>query len=247
MDSQHFIDQWNKYFPGAELPLGFYYAAEPGEVTLADNADKHRCVICDLAKVRRGSPLAFNYERLGCAGGRRYFGFSRDLAPRFEYFLSCGIAGELEGERYKRSPELVKELLTILPEFAAPSKYIIFKRWDQLADEDQPIAAIFFATPDVLSGLFTLAGFDQSALEAIYTPFSAGCGSIVHYPYIEATTGSNRPVLGMFDVSARPCVPANVLTLTIPLAKLESMVGYMDESFLITESWNKVRKRIAEK
>jgi len=247
MDTQRFLEQWNKYFPNAELPLGFYYTDQPGDITLADPVDKHRCVICDLAKVRRGSPLAFNNKRLGCGGGRRYFGFTQDLAPRFEYFLSCGIEGQLEGERYKRTPELVKELLEILPDFEAPGKYIIFKRWDQLAADDKPIAAIFFATPDVLSGLFTLAGFDQSALEAVYTPFSAGCGSIVHYPYVEAVTGRNRPVLGMFDVSARPCVPGNVLTLTIPLAKLESMVGYMDESFLITESWNKVRKRIAEK
>jgi len=29
--------------------------------------------------------------------------------PHFEYFLSCGIPGKLEGERYKKSPELVKE------------------------------------------------------------------------------------------------------------------------------------------
>lgn len=28
--------------------------------------------------------------------------------PNFEYFLSCGIPGKLEGERYKKTPELVR-------------------------------------------------------------------------------------------------------------------------------------------
>ncbi len=48
----------------------------------------------------------------------------------------------------------------------------------------------------------------------------------------------------MFDVSARPCVPAGTLSFTAPLPLFERMVANMDERFLITESWDKVRKRI---
>jgi len=48
----------------------------------------------------------------------------------------------------------------------------------------------------------------------------------------------------MFDVSARPFVPADVLTFAVPMKKFESMVENMDESFLITESWAKVKNRI---
>jgi len=29
--------------------------------------------------------------------------FKQELRPNFEYFLSCGIEGEVEGERYNRS------------------------------------------------------------------------------------------------------------------------------------------------
>jgi hypothetical protein len=32
--------------------------------------------------------------------------------------------------------------------------------------------------------------------------------------------------------------------MSIPMKKFKMMVGYMDESFLITESWSKVRERI---
>ncbi len=67
----------------------------------------------------------------------------------------------------------------------------------------------------------------------------AGCATIVQYPLVECR--SNRPsaVLGMFDVSARPGVHANTLTFSIPMQKFERMVDNMDESFLITGSWEK--------
>jgi len=50
--------------------------------------------------------------------------------------------------------------------------------------------------------------------------------------------------LGMFDVSARPCVPTDVLTFSVPMKRFIRMVGNMEESFLITNSWRKVLKRI---
>ena len=42
----------------------------------------------------------------------------------------------------------------------APYRYIVFKRWDKLEKDDNPDVIIFFATPDVLSGLFTLSNYD---------------------------------------------------------------------------------------
>ncbi len=48
----------------------------------------------------------------------------------------------------------------------------------------------------------------------------------------------------MFDVSARPQVQEGLLTFTIPFARFEQMVTNMDESFLVTSSWEHVRARI---
>jgi hypothetical protein len=50
----------------------------------------------------------------------------------------------------------------------------------------------------------------------------------------------------MFDVSARPCVAADVFTFAVPMNRFAEMVENMEESFLITGSWSKVRKRIAK-
>jgi hypothetical protein len=106
--------------------------------------------------------------------------------------------------------------------------------------------AIFFATPDVLSGLFTLAGYDEENPNNVITaPFGAGCATMIDYPLRELESGRSRPVFGMFDVSARPCLSANLLSFAVAWPKLVRMVANMDESFLITRSWDKVKARIS--
>lgn len=240
-----FIELWEKYFNGAELPIAFYYTNREGVAEQVSAPSGHQCVIAVLARVRRGQSLCFEGDSLGCGGGKRYFGFTEELRPGFEYFLSTGIPGKLEGERYKKSPELVRELMKRMPAFTAPARSLIFKRWDKLEDGDEPDAVVFFSPPDVLAGLFTLANYDE--LEpAIFAPFSAGCGSIVQYPLLEKTSANPRAVLGMFDVSARPCVPPGVLTFAAPMNKFARMIDNMPESFLITPSWEKVRSRIGK-
>jgi len=241
---QRFIERWKKYFPGADLPIAFYYTDEEGKGELVQPSKGSRCVICDLKKVRNGDSLRFDVNAVGCGGGKRYLGFVPGLRPNFEYFLSYGIPGEMEGERYKKSPELVNEQLKHQPSFEAPGKHIVFKRWDRMDEEDDPAVVVFFAPSDVLSGLFTLANFDELDPYAVIAPFSSGCASIVYYPYQELQSQHSRAVLGMFDVSARPCVPPGVLTFAVPWPKFVRMVDNMDESFLITESWRKVRSRI---
>ncbi|MEE9610746.1 MAG: hypothetical protein V3W19_05810 [Desulfatiglandales bacterium] len=63
-------------------------------------------------------------------------------------------------------------------------------------------------------------------------------------PYLEKDSDRPRGVLGMFDVSARPYVPKDVLTFSLPMNKFMRMIEDMEESFLITPSWGKVNKRI---
>jgi hypothetical protein len=48
----------------------------------------------------------------------------------------------------------------------------------------------------------------------------------------------------MFDVSARPCVPKDTVSFAVPMTKFVRMIENMEESFLITPSWGKVRQRI---
>ncbi len=244
---EKFLANWNKYFEGAELPVVFYFTDHPQPAEPVKPPTGWRCFICDLTKARNGQSLCFNAASLGCPGGKKYLGFSQETMPNFEYFLSTGIPGKLEGERYKKTPELVKEAMGKAPKFTAPAPYLAVKRWDKLEEADTPEIVIFFATPDVLSGLFTLSNFDQADPNGVIAPFSAGCGTIVQYPYLEKASENPRCVLGMFDVSSRPCVPAGTLSFAVPFSKFTRMIDNMEESFLITHSWEVVRKRIAQK
>ena len=241
---EKFTTLWSKYFDGAEPPLTFYYTDEEGHAELARPVSGHRCLIASLAMVRKGDSQCFDSESIGCFGGRRYLGFAQKIMPDFEYFLSCGIPGKLRGERYKKSPELVKEAMQQAPVFKAPARFIVFKRWDRLEQSDNPEVAIFFAQPDVLSGLFTLANFDEAEPNSVFVPFGAGCSTIVQYPYLEKDSRRPRGVIGLFDISARPFVPASVLTFSVPMNKFARMIDNMEESFLITDSWKKVQERI---
>jgi hypothetical protein len=237
---------WQKHFDGAEMPISFFYADErPAGTVMPKPPAGQRCVIGDLSKARSGKDVALDAGTIGCGGGLRYMGFSQELRPEFEYFLSYGIPGKMEGERYKKSPELVREALQALPRFQAPGRFIVFKRWDKLKESDYPEVVIFFARPDVLSGVFTLANYDEAELNGVFSPFGAGCATIVQYPFQEKDGERPRAVIGMLDVSARPCVQADVMTIAVPMTRFVRMVGNMDESFLITGSWNKVKRRIA--
>ena len=239
-----FIALWRKYFNDSELPITFYYTDEEGHAELAAPGTLPRCVVGALMKVRRGKSICVNGDSIGCFGGKRYLGYSEKLAPNFEYFLSCGIPGKMKGERYKKSPELVRESIKNAAEFRAPERFVVFKRWDMLEEADDPSVVIFFASPDVLSGLFTLANFDEADPNSVIAPFGAGCSSVVQHPYLEGKSSRPRAVIGMFDVTARPMVPKDKLTLSVPMGKFMRMVGNMKESFLITDSWKKVQKRI---
>jgi uncharacterized protein (DUF169 family) len=239
-----FIKLWKRYFKNSELPVIFYYTDGNSGVKYAVKTKNWRCVISDIGKVRKGQDLYFNKDNLGCNCAKRYLGYSKQLFPDFRYFLSYGIEGKLEGERYKKSPEIVDELLKEQVTLPIDNKNIVFKRWDKLTETDNPDVVIFFATPDVLSGLFTLASFDSADQQSSVTPFGAGCSSIVHYPYLEKDKDNPKAIIGMFDASARPCVPENALSFVVPYKKCVKMIDNMEESFLITKTWKTVMKRL---
>ena len=242
---EKFLTLWKKYFNEAPLPITFYYTDKPAGVEPVKPGSGTRCIIGAMVKIQKGESMAYDVDGVGCPGGKRYLGFADELMPDFEYFLSCGIPGKIEGERYKKTPEMVKEYMSKhAPAMKAPAKYIVFKRWDKLETGDKPEVVVFYARPDALAGLFTLASYDEAEQNMVIAPFGSGCASIVQYPYLEIKSAKPRAVIGMFDVSARPFVPADVLTFAAPMSKFKRMVDNMEESFLITPSWAKVQKRI---
>ena len=93
----NFLQKWARYFGDSELPITFFYVDDPGDIARANIPDKHNCIVCELALVRKGCSLAWNGKSLGCGGAKRYLGYTSEMRPDFEYFLSHGIPGKVEG------------------------------------------------------------------------------------------------------------------------------------------------------
>lgn len=240
---ERFISLWRRYFGNAELPIVVFFSDEGApRISLAPRAGP--CIINMLPHVRKGTTVCFSARSRICGGARRYLGFVDSVEmPNFEYFLSYGIPGKVEGERYKKSPDLVCESLKLSSSFKAPKPFVVFKRWDKLSEREDPEVVVFLAGLDTIAGLFTLANFDEAEPNAVICPFGSGCSSIVYHPFMELRSPRPRCVLGMFDISARPYVGEHSLSFAVPYPKFQKMVDNMDESFLTTKSWKALRKR----
>ena len=238
-----FISQWRKYFGAAELPFAVFYSDEcPPKAMTSPESD--RCILSALPAVRDGRTLCLSAMSRMCGGAMRYLGFADDFSTRdLAHFLSYGIPGKMKGERYKKTPALVREIQKSMPPMKAPRRFIVFKRWDKLASSDTPEVVVFLADQDTIAGLFTLANFDEAEPNAVICPFGSGCSSIVYHPFVELRSSRPRCILGMFDISARPCIGENTLSFAIPFPKFQKMVDNMGESFLTTDSWKALRRR----
>ena len=230
-----------------ESPFGIYYTNDkPEGVTPKEGISG--CMMGLLQNARKkGTTVYFDKGHFGCPGGAYYMGFFESPRPNIEYFLSCGIPGEMEGERYIKTPERAREYFTRMIPRRAPATYCVFKPIDQFQEGTEPEVVAFFAPPDILSGLFTLTNYALERTDAVYSPFGSGCGTILTYPLKEAGKEQPHAILGMFDVSARPMFEKDILTLAMPYSVFLKLLGNVSGSFLETESWKKVLQRIQNK
>ena len=239
-----FLKNWEKYFPGNELPIASFYADELDGVEFPDapktNKD-YSCVFSQLAPVRRGKARAFNQGNVGCFGASGMFGFSD---PKTQQEMDNSHDFLVKEEKFYKSAEQVNKILTEYPAVPARGKYIVFKRWDVLTEKDQPLVVSFFCNPDTIAGLHALANYDSMTPHAVISPFSSGCDTLIGFAMRELQSDDPKAVLGLFDPSARVCVKPDLLTFSIPWPKFISMLDNMDNCFLTTNLWQSICKRM---
>ncbi len=240
------IETFMEAFGMAEYPLLFRYTDDLPKGTLFPREGAWTCLFALLVKTRtEGMPVALSAAHHGCGGAGYYLGFLDQPREGIEYFLSCGIPGKMEGERYVKTPELARARFARMPVRPATKRYGLFTRADMPHAADDPDVVVFFATADHLAGLHFLASFDRED-DAVTAPFSSGCGAIVSFPLAEGDRPDPRAVLGLFDPSARPYVERNLLTFAVPFGLFARMMENAPESFLVTRTWGTIRKRIRE-
>lgn len=214
------------------MPIAFGYSREAaGEVGRVP-----RCIIGAIRKVCDGEPLTLCADNVLCGGGGLYTAF-KPMPERVPVFVS-------EVEHYKQTKEQVAEYIGRLGIRLTDKPYLNFVRLDRLESLDGMEGIVFFATPDVLSGLCSWAFYDNNADDAVCTRFASGCCSIVTFAAQENSRGGRSCFIGMLDPSARPLVPRDELTFTVPMCRFREMVQTMKQSALFQKAFSVVRKRI---
>ncbi|MDD3300701.1 MAG: DUF169 domain-containing protein [Bacteroidales bacterium] len=235
MDVNKFISNFKIAFGNYELPIVFWYSQTPADKPIKSQG----CFIKDLKHAREGGTVSFDRETIGCGGVKPYTGFSSP-APHLPNFESVK-------EKYKETPQLVTQYIDKL---AMPSKeglFINFTSISNISTFEQKEGLIFFATPDVLSGLVSWAHFDTDAnqSDAVSAPFGSGCSLIISHIVTENQNKGSRVFLGLFDPSVRPHVQPNILSLAIPMSRFATMYHTFEKTCLIdSNAWSKVQPRI---
>ena len=233
MTPQQFIEKFREAFgQSVPLPIAFWY----GNTAVNPESRVPRCMIGAIRKVCEGNALTLTSETVQCGGGGLYTAF-RPMPERVPLFVS-------ETEHYKQRPEQVRAYVESLEIEITKRPYLNFVRVDKLDSWEGVEAVVFFATPDVLSGLCSWAFFDNDAEDAVVTKFASGCAAVVAFATVENRKGGRRCFLGMFDPSARPLVPKDELSFAVPMSRFSEMLRTMPHSALFEHAFSVVRRRI---
>ena len=124
-DISTFIQDFHEAFgEKVTLPILFYYSDTPVSFPEKTNG----CMFKLLVKVKEGQDVTLSADTVTCGGGKHYAGFAT-LPERVYTFVS-------EKERYKQTPQDVKEYVERLDVKLTDRKYLNFVRIDRAASFD---------------------------------------------------------------------------------------------------------------
>ena len=236
METQQFIQNYREAFGSkVELPLLFGYS----DKAIAETEKIGGCFFKGLQVARDGIPVSLSADVIGCGGGKLYTGFA-DMPERVPGFVSLK-------EKYKKTPQMVIDYIDNLDMKRAEKKYLNFIRIDKSDSFDGYEGILFYATPDMLSGLCGWAFYDNNASDAVVSQFGSGCSMVVSMTIAENARHGYRCFIGLFDPSVRPYIGKNELSFTIPLCRFMTMLKTMKDCFLFdSHAWNKIKARLEE-
>ncbi len=250
-----------------EEPIGVYYAdtkpdnafgpkpgppitrelEEQGQIDMQAVFQNFSCVIGNIWLARKKKGTAFiSTEEYGCPGGSFYCSMMKPNLRFIEHYVTTGFEGTpIQGERYLPSPEAMRKFLDTVDPRDAPAKYCLFKPLSLFSGDEEPEFVIFFARPEVLSGLFTHTTFTTGEVDSVASPFGAGCTNVVGWPLHYQEKGQEKAVLGGFDPSVRKYMKTDELTFTVPWSLYQKMLKALPKSiFSVEGAWNTVSKKI---
>jgi hypothetical protein len=237
--------RWHAYFPGVDMPVGIFYADEPGDAfevnAPAENRRGYTCMFSQMSRMWHGEPIAFSAETIGCWGG---------LATLFggPYQEDVTVNLLVNIEHFCKGREEVLKQHALDAEAKPTGRYFIVKPFEKLTEQDEPLAYVAFVNADMLAALQALACFDDARADAVIAPFTSGCMQTFGYSMREARQNHPRCIISSLDPAMRACIRKDLLSFSMPARKFEQMVENMPDTFLGTYIWNDgMKKRLTAK
>ncbi len=248
-----------------EEPMGIFYTDEepkegfsPGptdlptrERELKNEIDWQKvfggfsCVMGNIWRARKKQTAAFfSAERFGCPGGAFWLGFLKPQTEAIIHYVSSGVPGQMPGEFYCESPDELRGIFEHIDPRPAPARFCVVKPLSRFTDKEAPELVVVFTRPEPLCGIHQLAAFVTNDPEVVASPWGAACGNLVTWPLKYRSQGKTKAVLGGWDPSARKFFKTDELFISMPSDLFSTMLGRFQESFLKTETWQVVRKKI---
>jgi uncharacterized protein (DUF169 family) len=249
-----------------EPPMGIFFTDErpegalspkPGDLPTREKEMENRidwqavfgnfsCVLGHIWRARRKQVAAvFDSDHFGCPGGAFWLGFMKPQTETIIHYVSSGIPNHMEGEHYCESPDELRRIFNEIDPPQAQARYCVVKPLTLFAENEEPEVVTFFARPETLSGIHQLAAFVTNDPEVVASPWGAACTGIITWPYKYLREGRTRAVVSGWDPSARKFFKTDELSFTVPRTMFLDMLDRFESSFLMTKTWDLVRKKIA--
>ncbi|MDR2891960.1 MAG: DUF169 domain-containing protein [Deltaproteobacteria bacterium] len=245
------------------------------------------CALSLLPKALAGATIAFSRNTCHCPGSLGGLGLGRLEDTNFPggreaflRFLSNGnkhweqgkataeemrragasadkLEEYLEGEGFKKSPELVLEYCKRSPRLEPRDSHVLIRPLTDLdggsaakqsssnasdpGKANAPDVVIMLADVHQLSALTNLANYGRPGSDNVIIPFASGCQSIGLYPLHEGTQEQPRAVVGLIDIAARlylrKLLGRELISFAIPWKLYVEMESNVEESFLTRRAW----------
>ncbi|MFH0728592.1 MAG: DUF169 domain-containing protein [Pseudomonadota bacterium] len=250
----------------AEEPIGIFYtdnkpadgySPNPTDLPTREKEIKNQidwqtvfsqfsCVMGNIWRARKNKKAAyFSAGQSGCPGCAFWLGFMKPQTETIIHYVSTGIPGRMEGERYCDSPDELRRIQTYIDPEPASGKFCVAQPLSLFTDNESPQVVAFFVRPETMCGLHQLSTFVTNDPEVVTSPWGAACTNLITWPFKYLAKGETKAVLGGWDPSARKFFNTDELTFTVPYDMFRQMLERFKDSFLMTKTWTIVQKKIA--
>lgn len=201
------------------------------------------CVAALIYGSSKGKIIGFDKNTTGLPCSAFYLGYADWIFEGIEQFLSDECVWGREPERFIKTPEMARKFVESYHHKPHRKGAIVFKPLELFADHEKPELVIFFVNTDQISALQYLIGFEAPREERIVTRFASACMSVFTIPMEYFQKGEKKAVWGFHDISQRSKIPRDITSMTLTYPLFEEVCRNIEESFLMTEQWEKLKRR----